>query len=91
METLSEVINRLQREGYNSEIIPTEIPKLIAVEWRIDKIYRFEGMSNPADNSILYAISKTDGTRKSLIVNAYGVYNDSGVNDFITKVDNKSK
>jgi hypothetical protein len=87
METLSSVMNRLQKEGYNSEILQDEIQKLIPSEWLIDKIYRFEGMSNPEDNSILYAVSKTDGTRKSLVVNAYGVYNDSGINDFITKVE----
>lgn len=86
METLSVTVNRLQKQGYNSEIAPEEIQKLIAEEWKIDEIYRFEANTNPSDSSILYAISKNDGSRKSLIINAYGVYDNDEINNFIRKL-----
>jgi hypothetical protein len=42
-------------------------------EFNIDSFYRFEDLSNPDDNSILYAISSSHGT-KGILVNAYGMY-----------------
>ncbi len=91
METLSIATNRLQKEGYNSEINLDEIHTLDPSEWVIDEFLRFEGMTNPADNSILYALSTKDGKRKSLLINSYGVYNDSTINDFMKKVEEHSK
>ncbi len=90
METLSAAIDRLQQQDYTFEITPIELQKLIPDEWLIDSIFRFEGKSNPADNSILYAISKKDLTRKSLLVNAYGVYSDSEIGNFINKVKRRN-
>ncbi|CAN5915402.1 hypothetical protein BH11BAC7_BH11BAC7_34840 [soil metagenome] len=86
METLSEAMNRLQKEGYNSNITKEEMLDLDPGDWQIDHTCRFEGMSNPDDNSILYAISKKDGSRKLLIVNAYGVYNDEVIYKFMEQV-----
>ena len=42
-------------------------------DFKVDKIYRFEGMSSTDDNSILYAISSKKEL-KGLLVDAYGVY-----------------
>lgn len=42
-------------------------------DFKVDKTFRFEGMSSTDDNSILYAISSKDGI-KGLLVDAYGVY-----------------
>jgi hypothetical protein len=41
-------------------------------DFNIDKVYRFEGMTNPSDSSILYAIT-TSNNRKGLLVDGYGV------------------
>ncbi len=87
METLSVVVNKLQKIGYNSEITIEEMNTLIPNEWIIDKTYRFEANTSPSDSSILYAISKRDGSRKSLIINAYGVYDDDNINNFIKKLE----
>lgn len=89
METLSQAINKLQIEGYTSGITPDELGTLNSSDWVIKKIQRFEGNTNPSDNSILYAIERKDGTRKALLINAYGVYNDSNINAFISKVEDK--
>jgi hypothetical protein len=39
----------------------------------VDEFYRFEGMTNPDDSSILFAISSSDGL-KGTLGDAYGVY-----------------
>lgn len=89
METLSQAINELQIEGYISGITLDELSTLNPLDWVIKKIHRFEGNTNPSDNSILYAIARKDGMRKALLINAYGVYNDSEINAFITKVEDE--
>lgn len=86
METLSQAISRLENKGYTSLITDEEITTLSPEDWVIDSIDRFEGKSNPADNSILYAISKRDQSRKSLLINAYGADNDALISDFIKLV-----
>lgn len=42
-------------------------------EFHVDHVYRFEGMTNPDDSAVLYAISSTAGA-KGLLVDAYGAY-----------------
>lgn len=79
--TLSEAINDLQvnEYPYNFNLKPECLEcaslkiELRPEDFKVDKIYRFEGMSSTDDNSILYAISSKDGI-KGLLVDAYGVY-----------------
>jgi len=46
---------------------------------------RFEGVSDPDDMSIVYAIETEGGTRGTL-VDAYGVYSDPAVSTFLSTV-----
>lgn len=46
-----------------------------AEELAIREYYRFEGVSDPGDMSIVYAIESRDGTR-GVLVDAFGVYAD---------------
>ena len=86
--TLSQVMNQLKEKGYNGNLTDEDIKQLNPLEWVIDEIHRFEGNTNPADNSILYAISKKDHTLKTLLINAYGVDAESWVSNFIAKLEN---
>ena len=90
MKTLSAKVNRWMQAGYGSQIIPEEIKFLNPANWRIDGISRFEGMSDPADNAILYAVSTIDGKRKSIIVDSFGADNDERFTTFIQHVPNAS-
>ena len=54
-------------------------------EVEILHFYRFEGESNPSDNAILYAIETNDG-EKGTIVDAYGMYNDLLITNFMKLV-----
>jgi hypothetical protein len=51
----------------------------------IAEFYRFEGMTNPDDSSVLYAIESDQGV-KGVLVNAYGVYADPISDDLVAKL-----
>src|SRR5689334_20275349 len=52
--------------------------------------YRFEGISNPDDMSILYAIETTDG-HKGTLIDAYGLYSDDETGDFLNQIEINKK
>lgn len=56
-----------------------------AKELAIVEYHRFEGMTNPADTSIVFAIETDSGKKGTLIMN-YGADVDLGVFDFMDKV-----
>jgi len=49
--------------------------------------YRFEGMTNPSDMSILFAIEFVDGRRGTLAA-PYGSQGDADLFEFMNKVEN---
>lgn len=83
-ETLSQAINNLEQHGYVNDfnLHPEWIEcaplsrKFLPQEFHVDEVHRFEGMTNPDDSSVLFAISSSDGV-KGLLIDAYGVYADS--------------
>ena len=92
--TLSEAITDLQQQGYTedlnlrSDCIECQAldQKLYADQFEIDKVFRFEGDSNPDDSSILFAISAPQIPLKGLLVDAYGVYADPLTTEMIQKL-----
>ncbi len=56
----------------------------------VPNFFRFEGTSDPDDMSILYEIETSDGCKGTLI-DAYGVYSDSGVGEFMLEVEEMHK
>lgn len=59
-------------------------------EVRIPNFFRFEGISDPDDMSILYEIETNDG-RKGTLVDAYGLYSDPKVGRFMLDVEDIQK
>ena len=90
--TLSETINGLKKEGYSLDfnlqddcIACHSTNTILSPEdFVIDKVYRFEGASNPDDESVLYAISSSKFGVKGLLVNGYGISADE-ISDAIIK------
>ena len=82
--TSVEAINGLQQQGYTHNLaIHTEKECLLSRgtgielspgEFTVDAIHRFDGMTNPSDETIVYAISSNDNKVKGVVVNGYGVY-----------------
>ena len=98
MSTLSEVMNIAAGRGYTAEFGVQENGLCVVgkeqtyqpADTHIDNFYRFEGVSNPDDMAILYLIHTSDGT-KGTLVDAYGTYGDSRINDFIRAVEDIHK
>ena len=93
--TLSETINGLKKDGYtldfniNREFLVCNNPNMALSpdDFEIDKVYRFEGESNPDDQSILYAISSNKYNVKGVLVNGYGIYTDEMSDALISKLN----
>jgi len=92
-ETLSEAINALEHRGYthNFQVKSKEnttdgVTPLTPEEFKIDEIHRFEGMNDPGDSDILYAISSRHSNVRGLLVNAYGAYSDTDTNKLINQL-----
>jgi hypothetical protein len=96
MTTLSTVLEKLRQdktdnefrwsaEGFHAGKGKNYKPE----ELKIIKTYRFEGDSDPSDNSILYIIEANDGL-KGYSIDAYGVYSnhddEEGYDNFIKNI-----
>ncbi|MBW8523761.1 cupin domain-containing protein [Chryseobacterium chendengshani] len=92
--TLSQTINELAKLGYthdfnnkdDCEICHNENLMLSPIDFKIDKVYRFEGNSDPDYQSILYVISSTKFNVKGILVNGYGISADDGISKIIEKL-----
>lgn len=89
--TLVDVINYYTARGYYYTFIFGDSNSPKPEEWCFAGFYRFEGESNPSDNSIVYLLHKKDHTAKGLLVSAYGMYSSGEINSFIKKVLKCSK
>lgn len=98
MKTLSACCRMLDKIGFTAQfkINETGIESLNTkkqynpADVKIVNFYRFEGASNPDDNSILYAIETAAGERGT-ITDAYGPNGDPLISDFIKQVEQFEK
>lgn len=98
MKSLSSCVNRMKKEGYVEDFQVTEKGLTTFAhgksfdphQVRILSFYRFEGESDPGDNSILYVIETDDGT-KGTLVDGYGAYAGEEVSKFIVEVEKIQK
>ena len=98
LNTLVEINSKLLAEGYKEEFTVTDnILKALSTgkqyspaEVNIVNFFRFEGNTDPADSSILYALETNDGT-KGTLVDAYGPDADADKTIFIREVENMHK
>jgi hypothetical protein len=83
-ETVSEAVNDLVKRGYTTDfnlheegeciICSSSNQTLSPEEFEIDEVHRFEGMTDPGDEMIVYAISSKKTALKGVLINAYGMY-----------------
>lgn len=93
-DTLSEAINGLKERGYNEnfklrqETIKSEDTgvELTPDQFEVEEVHRFEGISNPADMSIVYAINCSSNASKGILVDAYGTYTENLNAEMINKL-----
>jgi hypothetical protein len=93
MRTISSAIERLVSRGFTAHfgVVGDRLRAFDsgqtfgAQELIIRAFQRFEGVSDPDDMAIVYAIESTDGTRGSL-VDAFGAYSNPTVSAFLHDV-----
>jgi len=94
-DTLTEALEAWRLQGYIEDFELRE-NKLFCLgnklsishhEFMVDKYYRFEGETDPSDESILYAISSAVYGLKGILVSAYGLYADSDFAEMMNKLN----
>ncbi len=93
-DTLVEAINDLKSRGYVEDFNRKEnclecksnSLNITPKEFVVDEMYRFEGESNPADSSIVYAIVSEKHGLKGVLVDAFGIYADPATSEMIEKL-----
>lgn len=97
--TLSETIDGLKKDGYildfNVEgtciVCHENVMTLQPEDFEIDKVYRFEGDSNPDDSAVIYAISSPKHHVKGIVVNAYSIYSDERSDLLVKKLKQQNR
>ncbi len=98
MKTLSSTTRKLSQNGYVTQFKATQngLESLethevyTPEEVKIINFYRFEGESDPSDNAILYVLETSRG-EKGTLTDAYGVYTDLKVSEFVKQVEEIEK
>lgn len=93
-ETVSTATTELYKKGYESNFVfvdgrmqETETRKhYTPQDMTVMEFYRFEGESDPGDNSIVFAVECKDGT-KGVIVASYGPTSTEKLDDFMKEVE----
>ena len=81
-DTVTEAIEGLRKEGFNKDynIAFNQInctqdgTCLNPSQFEIVQTHRFDGMTNPEDDEVVYAIQSLDGNHKGVIMSGYGTY-----------------
>ncbi|TCC96399.1 phosphoribosylpyrophosphate synthetase [Pedobacter frigidisoli] len=93
-DTVTAALADLDSRGYNLDfnLTPENLEckeidlQLMPEEFEIDEVHRFEGMTDPADSSVVYAISSNVGNLKGVLVNGYGVYAENVSPELLNKL-----
>lgn len=93
-DTLSQALMGLRERGYTEDFNLVENcieckaldSSFYPDHFNVVEVHRFEGMSNPDDNSVLYVIETEDGT-KGTLVDAYGAYSQSLSPEMVQKLN----
>jgi hypothetical protein len=90
MNTVSQILEKLRQKGYDNELKMTDHGKMkgpgdnqiyTPEELTIIKTYRFEGITDPGDESVIYILEDKEG-KISYISDAYGTYSDQSGSEF---------
>jgi SAM-dependent methyltransferase len=95
MTELQYCLKRLEEKGFTDQY-RVEHDRLVSTHDKKKKykakdihavnFFRFEGITNPDDMSILYAIETSDG-QKGTLIDAYGLYSDEATGAFMKEVE----
>jgi hypothetical protein len=98
MNNEENLMKKLEQHGYSEQfrvqkdrlVSLTTGKKYKSADVKAVNFYRFEGISDPDDMSILYAIETCDGA-KGTLTDAYGRYSDEDTGAFMKQVEVEKK
>lgn len=98
MNNEENLMRKLEQHGYTEQfkvqkdrlVSLTSGKKYKSGDVKAANFYRFEGISDPDDMSILYAIETCDGA-KGTLTDAYGRYSDEDTGSFMKQVETEKK
>ena len=88
--TLVDTIKEADKLGYSIDFNRSpwkDKLQLNPTDFSIDNIFRFEGMTNPEDEAILYTLSSTTLDLKGYLLNGYGVYSEEWIDNVVHKLN----
>ena len=94
-ETLIDVLNNLKKVGYDEDFNLKQNCfecrngeyRIFHNEFEVDEYFRFDNDSDPADQSILYAISSEKYNLKGVLINSYGIYSEEITDEMVDKLN----
>ena len=94
-QTVTEALQGLKQRGFTLDFnlangtlhSNSENIYLQPEDFSITEIHRFEGMSDPADNTIVYGIESPKYNVKGVFLNGYGVYSDDVSEELLKKLN----
>lgn len=94
---LVEATNDLMKRGYTANLSlegdtiddKEQNIHMTADDFIIDEFYRFEGITNPSDMSIVYAVTSAKYGIKGVLINAYGTYANSSSSAIQAKLNHE--
>ena len=100
-DTVSEAVNDLVKRGYTTDFsvmadkecleCKKTALQLSPDDFEIDEIHRFEGMTDPGDEMIVFAISSPKYDVKGVVVNAFGMYADAEASKIVSRLSGHLK
>ena len=93
MTPLVKILEQLTNKGYTADFLLTKEGLLSRNtnevfkphDLIIERVYRFEGNSNPDDMAVMYGIKAYSGT-KGVVIDAYGTYENNDITNFLKDV-----
>jgi len=90
-DTVTEAIDLLRAEGYEAdyELVDGELrsdperPSCAVSNAVVDRIYRFEGPSDPGDEMIVFALRDPDSGVRGTFASAFGINADPSLADHL--------
>ncbi len=86
-----DALDKLKEQGYTTDFNLEENclvcngEKFSADDFEITSVYRYEGDSNPDDESTVYGIESKSGV-KGVLVTSYGAYSEKMSDDILQKL-----
>jgi hypothetical protein len=91
-DTVSEAVNGLKKRGFVVDFnlcencLVCEAGKFTPEQFSIVETYRFEGVSDPSDEAVVYGIESVNGL-KGVLVNGYGISSEAMSDEIASKLD----